>query len=319
MVRKILNVKSQGAKPFLKWAGGKGQLLPQLDSYLPQQLDGRPFTYVEPFVGGGAMLFYMLQKHPEIRRAIINDINPHLMTAYRTIRDYPLELIDRLLALENQYFMLKNEEAKKAFYIEVRRTFNEEALNDVDRTKYLIFLNRSCFNGLYRENSKGKFNVPFGRYLHPTICNKETILADSAILNHTSVVILNGDFADTMNYLDGNDMNFVYIDPPYRPLNATSCFNSYVKENFNDDEQRRLGDFVRALDCQLGVHWMLSNSDCSAKNPEDRFFEDLYGDFYINRVYASRAINANPAKRGKLTELLICNYRPERYGVHVVE
>ena len=306
-------IKSQGAKPFLKWAGGKGQLLPQLDNHLPRQLDGRPFTYIEPFVGGGAMLFHMLQKHPEIGQVIINDLNPHLMTAYRTIKDSPMELIERLSELANQYFLLDKEEEKKAFYLEVRKIFNEEILDDVDRTKYLLFLNRTCFNGLYRENSKGKFNVPFGRNAHPTICNKETILADSEILNRTDVTILNGDFADTISCIDNNGINFIYIDPPYRPLNTTSCFNSYVKEDFNDNEQKRLGDFSKKLNEKLGVYWMLSNSDCSAKNPDDRFLEEIYSDFYINKVYASRAINANPAKRGLLTELLVCNYTNEYY------
>lgn len=313
------NTTIKGAKPFLKWAGGKSQLLPQLESYLPTQLDGRPFTYIEPFVGGGAMLFFMLKKHPEIKRAVINDINPHLIKAYRTIKDRPKELIERLSALEQQYYALEEEESKKDFYLEARRIFNEHELDEVDRTKYLLFLNRTCFNGLYRENSKGKFNVPFGRNVNPTICNVETIMADSEALNRADVIILNGDFAETQNYLDNNGMNFVYFDPPYRPLNATSSFNSYVKEEFNDDEQTRLRDFSRMLDGQLGVYWMLSNSDCSAKNPEDRFFETLYGDFYINRVYASRAINANAAKRGKLTELLICNYRPIDYGFFAAE
>ena len=307
------------AKPFIKWAGGKGQLLSQLDSYLPEQLDGRPFTYIEPFVGGGAMLFHMLRKHPEIKKAVINDINIHLVIAYRTIKDRPQELIERLKEIEKQYFALADEETKKVFYLEARRVFNEDELDEIDRTKYLIFLNRTCFNGLYRENSKGKFNVPFGRNLHPTICNEETILADSEALNHADIVILNGDFSETQNYLDNDGMNFVYFDPPYRPLNSTSSFNSYVKEEFNDDEQIRLRDFTRMIDGQLGAYWMLSNSDCSAKNPEDKFFETIYSDFYINRVSASRAINANPAKRGKLTELLICNYRPEDYGVYVAE
>lgn len=313
------NKAIKGAKPFLKWAGGKSQLLPQLESYLPAQLDGRPFTYIEPFVGGGAMLFFMLKKHPEIKRAVINDINPHLIMAYRTIKDQPKELIERLSALEKQYYAQEEEESKKGFYLEARRIFNEHELDDIDRTKYLLFLNRTCFNGLYRENSKGKFNVPFGRNVNPTICNVETIMADSEALNRADVIILNGDFSDTQNYLDNNGMNFVYFDPPYRPLNETSSFNSYVKEEFNDDEQTRLRDFSRLLDGQLGVYWMLSNSDCSAKNPEDRFFETLYGDFYINRVYASRAINANASKRGKLTELLICNYRPKGYGIFAAE
>ena len=150
------------AKPFVKWAGGKGQLLSQLDKYLPIQLDGRSFTYIEPFVGGGAMLFHMIKKHPEIKRAIVNDINPHLITTYRVIKERPQELIVRLSAIERQYYALDNEEAKKFFYLDARNIFNEETLDDIDRAKYLIFLNRTCFNGLYRENAKGKFNVPFG-------------------------------------------------------------------------------------------------------------------------------------------------------------
>ncbi|MBO7488999.1 MAG: DNA adenine methylase [Bacteroidales bacterium] len=311
--------KETTAKPFVKWAGGKGQLLSQLDEYLPQQLDGRPFTYVEPFVGGGAMLFHMLKKHPEIRRAVINDINKHLITTYRVIKDHPQELIERLSEIELRYFALNGEEDKKDFFLDKREIFNEEKLDDIDRAKYLIFLNRTCFNGLYRENSKGKFNVPFGRYLHPSICNEETIMADSEVLNRANVIILNGDFSDTLNYVDENGINFFYFDPPYRPLNATSSFNSYVKEEFNDNEQIRLRDFSKELNSRLGMYWMLSNADCSSKNPEDTFFETIYNDFYINRVYASRAINANPSKRGKLTELLICNYMPEGYRMYAAE
>lgn len=307
------------AKPFIKWAGGKGQLLSQLDEHLPQQLDGRPFTYIEPFVGGGAMLFHMLKKHPEIRKVVINDINTYLVTAYKVIKERPKELIERLSYLERQYFALYSEEAKKEFYLGARELFNKERLNEIDRTKYLIFLNRTCFNGLYRENAKGKFNVPFGRNLHPTICNEETILADSEILNRTDVTILNGDFSETVYHLDDNGMNFVYFDPPYRPLNATSSFNSYVKEEFNDEEQKRLGNFAKEIDGRLGVYWMISNSDCSAKNPDDLFFENMYGDYHINRVYASRAINADPAKRGKLTELVICNYPSKDYVLRVAE
>jgi DNA adenine methylase len=160
---------------------------------------------------------------------------------------------------------------------------------------------------LYRVNSKGKFNVPFGRNLHPTICNAETILEDSEVLNRVDVKILNGDFEHTADEMQ-EGLNFFYFDPPYRPLNATSSFNSYAKEEFNDDEQIRLRDFCARLNELPNVKWMLSNADCSAKNPEDTFFENIYSDFYIYRVYASRAINANPEKRGKLTELLIKNY-----------
>ncbi|MBO4531902.1 MAG: DNA adenine methylase [Prevotella sp.] len=306
------------AKPFLKWAGGKSQLLSQLDDHLPPRLEETPFTYVEPFVGGGAMLFHMLQKFPNITNVVINDINTYLVTAYRVIKDNPNALIERLEALEHQYFALKDEEAKKAFFLEIRKVFNEELLDDIDRTKYLIFLNRTCFNGLYRVNAKGKFNVPFGRYHHPVICNRETILADSVALNSVNITILNGDFERTLEHI-GDGYNFFYFDPPYRPLNATSSFNSYSKEEFNDDEQIRLRDFCATLNEHLDIEWMLSNSDCSAKTPEDRFFETIYGDFYINRVYASRFINANPDKRGKLTELLISNYPPVGYGANAAE
>lgn len=298
---------STEAKPFLKWAGGKGQLLSQLDEHLPADLHKQAFTYIEPFVGGGAMLFHMLRKFPNITHVVINDINSHLVTAYRVIKGHPDELIRRLSDLEHDYYMLSDEETKKEYFLNVRTIFNDSPLDDVDRTKYLIFLNRTCFNGLYRVNAKGKFNVPFGRYLHPTICNSETIKADSEALNRSNVTILNGDFERTIDEM-GDGLNFVYFDPPYRPLNATSSFNSYAKEDFNDDEQIRLRNFCVRINERTNVRWMLSNADCSAKNPEDTFFEDIYADFHIHRVYASRAINANPTKRGKLTELLIKNY-----------
>ena len=298
---------STEAKPFLKWAGGKGQLLSQLDEHLPDELQGQEFTYIEPFVGGGAMLFHMLHRYPNITHAVINDINPHLITAYRVIKQQPDELISRLSALEQDYFSHSDEEAQKEYFLDVRNLFNEVELDDVDRTKYLMFLNRTCFNGLYRVNSKGKFNVPFGRNLHPTICNTDTILADSEVLNRINVTILNGDFELTANKMRGG-LNCFYFDPPYRPLNATSSFNSYAKEDFNDNEQIRLRNYCALLNERPNVKWMLSNADCSAKNPDDTFFENIYADFNIHRVHASRAINANPSKRGKLTELLIKNY-----------
>ena len=298
---------STEAKPFLKWAGGKGQLLSQLDGHLPNDLQRQVFTYIEPFVGGGAMLFHMLRRFPNITHAVINDINPHLVTAYRVIKEQPNELIHRLSAMEQEYFSRLGEEPKKEYFLNAREIFNDKELDDLERTKYLIFLNRTCFNGLYRVNAKGKFNVPFGRYLHPTICNEDTILAVSEALNRVDVTILNGDFERTADEMH-EGFNFFYFDPPYRPLNATSSFNSYSKEEFNDDEQIRLRDFCARLNEQSNVKWMLSNADCSAKNPNDTFFEDIYSNFHIHRVYASRAINANPQKRGKLTELLIKNY-----------
>lgn len=298
---------STEAKPFVKWAGGKGQLLSQLDQHLPDELTEQEFTYIEPFVGGGAMLFHLLQRFPNIRKVVINDINTHLITAYRVIKDSSNELIERLVELEKQYYALEGEAAKKTFFLQTRAIYNDNVLDDIDRAKYLIFLNKTCFNGLYRVNAKGEFNVPFGRYKNPTICNSEVIKADSQLLNRIELVILNGDFEQTAECI-GDGLNFFYFDPPYRPLNATSSFNSYAKEDFNDDEQIRLRDYCSILNERPNVKWMLSNADCSAKNPEDTFFEEIYRDFNISRVHASRAINANPSKRGKLTELLIKNY-----------
>ena len=305
------------AKPFIKWAGGKGQLLEQLDTYLPEDFgDRRNVTYIEPFVGGGAMLFYMLQRYPNIQHAVINDVNSDLTTCYRTVRDTPEELITSLMEIQDAYNELQTEEARRDFFLAARNRYNEKNLDPIENTTKFIFLNRTCFNGLYRVNKKGLFNVPFGKYINPQICDPATIRLDSELLQR--VEILTGDFEATLDHV-GDGYNFYYFDPPYRPLNATSSFNSYSKEDFNDEEQIRLRDFCARLNDRLGISWMLSNADCSAKNPEDRFFEEIYANFFINRVFASRAINANPSKRGKLTELLICNYRPERYGAYAAE
>jgi len=309
--------KDRKAKPFVKWAGGKGQLLEQLDAKLPEEFSKRQnITYVEPFVGGGAMLFYMLQLYPNIQHAVINDVNPDLTTCYQTVRDTPEDLIASLQDIQGAYNTLATEDERRDFFLAVRDRYNEKNLDPIENSTKFIFLNRTCFNGLYRVNKKGLFNVPFGKYTNPQICDPATIRLDSELLQR--VDILTGDFESTLDYI-GDGYNFFYFDPPYRPLNATSSFNSYSKEDFNDDEQIRLRDFCKVLNGHLGINWMLSNADCSSKNPEDTFFEDIYADFYINRVYASRAINANPSKRGKLTELLICNYMPEGYGMYAAE
>ena len=309
--------KGTRAKPFIKWAGGKGQLLDQLDAQLPEGFSERQdITYIEPFVGGGAMLFYMLQRYPNIRHAIINDVNPDLTMCYHTVRDAPEELIASLQDIENAYNALTTEDERRDFFLSARDRYNEKELDPIENSTKFIFLNRTCFNGLYRVNKKGLFNVPFGKYINPQICDAVTIRLDSELLQN--VEILTGDFEATLDHL-GDGYNFFYFDPPYRPLNSTSSFNSYSKEDFNDEEQIRLRDFCTILNGRLGINWMLSNADCSAKNPEDTFFEDIYADFYINRVYASRAINANPAKRGRLTELLICNYRPKGFGMYAAE
>ena len=292
------------AKPFIKWAGGKGQLLAQLDEHLPQHLSQYEFTYIEPFVGGGAMLFHMLQKFPNINKVIINDINPHLITAYKVIKDNPNELIEQLSQLEKDYIIL-DEEEKKSFYLDVRNIFNKEQLNEIERTKFLIFLNRTCFNGLYRVNSKGKYNVPFGKAKNPLICDEETIMMDSRLLQ--KVEILNGDFEGVEKCVERAGA-FFYFDPPYRPLTQTASFTAYSKDGFGDDQQKRLAEFCRRLDAS-GHQWLLSNSDPHNSNPDDMFFEEIYKGFDINRVSASRMINSKASGRGKITELAIRNYK----------
>lgn len=295
--------KIHQAKSFVKWVGGKKQLLATFENLLPANFSQiEDVTYIEPFVGGGAMLFYMLRTFPNIRRAVINDINPDLVKAYQTVKEHPDRLITRLSHLQKEYLHIPNEEDRKKFYLTIRNRFNEKNLSTVDNTVYFIFLNRTCFNGLYRVNSKGKFNVPFGKYIKPTICDEGTIRIDSELLQN--VTILNGDFEQTELYV--RDNTFVYFDPPYRPLSATSSFKSYAKEGFNDDEQRRLKAYFDRLAPRCMM--MLSNSDGRATDPENVFFDELYDGYIIERVYASRAINANPNGRGKLTELLIRNF-----------
>ncbi|MBQ0075954.1 MAG: DNA adenine methylase [Prevotellaceae bacterium] len=285
-------------KPFIKWVGGKGQLLSQLDELLPSSFASIPnITYIEPFVGGGAMLFYMLQTYPNIQRVIINDLNQPLITCYQIIRDRPQELISELSRIQTIYLPL-SEPQRKEFYLEIRSKFNTRRLDDVSMSALLIFLNRTCFNGLYRENRSGHFNVPFGKYTSPTICDEVTIMEDSRLLQKTE--ILCGDYQQTRQYIQGN--TFFYFDPPYRPLNTTSSFNDYTKKKFNDEEQKRLKDFCDEIN-NARCNFMLSNSAC-----QDGFFEKLYQGYDIQRVLASRSINANPDKRGKLTELLIRNY-----------
>lgn len=249
------------------------------------------------------MLFYLLQKYTNIQHAIINDLNGRLISAYRVIRDFPENLINVLSEFDERYRKLNTEEKRKEFFLYYRDIFNEQTLEPIDEAAMLIFLNRTCFNGLYRENSKGKFNVPFGRYSNPTICDRDTIMADSRILQR--VEILNGDYSNATTQINGYTL--VYFDPPYRPLNATSNFNSYIREPFDDNEQIRLGNHMADLDLR-GAHILLSNSDCRGANPSDMFFDNIYGRFHIERVCAKRNINANASNRGILSELLIRNY-----------
>jgi len=295
------------AKPFLKWAGGKTQLIQVIQYSLPIQIKSNKFTYIEPFVGSGAILFWMINEFPNLEKAVINDVNTDLINTYRTIASKPNELISILDTLQKEYHSLVNDhEKKKEYYYEKRRLFNKRELEQSGQAALFIFLNRTCFNGLYRVNRKNEFNVPMGSYKQPTICNAENLLAVHNALQ--KVEILCGDFEETINFTSAN--SFFYFDPPYKPLSETSSFNSYAKDEFNDLEQIRLRDFCQKLD-DLDHNWMLSNSDVKGKNPNDNFFDNLYANFSIERVEAKRSINANPSKRGKLNELLITNYSNE--------
>ncbi|NIK91834.1 DNA adenine methylase [Mangrovimonas sp. CR14] len=295
------------AKPFLKWAGGKSQLISEIENSLPQDFNKKEFTFIEPFVGSGAVMFWMLNKYPNIKKAVINDINTDLTNTYITIKKNVEAVIQQLNEWQSQYHQFKNDvDERKEYYYEKRALFNTRESDSVVQASLFIFLNRTCFNGLYRVNKSNEFNVPIGSYKTPLICDKENLMEVSKLLE--KVEISNGDFEDTLFYAEKD--TFFYFDPPYKPLSNTSSFNSYAKDEFNDHEQIRLRDFCKKLNAK-GHFWMLSNSDVKGKNPDDNFFDDLYSNFNINRVQARRNINANPKKRGKLNELLITNYTTE--------
>ncbi len=294
------------AKPFVKWAGGKSRLLDDIKKTLPQDLSQREsVTYIESFVGGGAVLFWILQEYPNISRAIINDINAELICTYRVIRNDVESLISELTRIQNNYLAL-SEDKRKEYFLEQRARFNEAVNSDIETAALFIFLNRTCFNGLYRVNSKGKFNVPHGRYVHPRICDIATLRADSELLQ--KVEILCGDFSQTEIYAGENVL--YYLDPPYRPLSETAAFTSYSKDGFNDAEQMRLRDFCRKIASRHSV-FVASNSDPSNINCGDNFFEDLYGAFHIKRVSAYRMINSKKDRRGPVSEIIVSNVVPD--------
>ena len=251
------------------------------------------------------MLFYMLQHFGNIQKTVINDVNEDLILTYRIIKDDVESLIANLDRLEKYYLNITDQDVRSQIFYEVRERYNQHIGDNIERASQLMFLNKTCFNGLYRVNRRDQFNVPFGKYANPTICNAKLLRADSQLLQSAQVEIYQGDYTQTIQHIDG--LTFVYLDPPYRPLDTTSSFTAYAKGDFNDNDQRALATFCRQLN-DVGCYWMESNADCSAKNHEDTFFEELYKDYQIERVYASRFINANPEKRGKLTELLIKNY-----------
>ena len=286
-----------GPRPFIKWVGGKRQLLPEILRRAPMRdLTAGTLGYAEPFVGGGAVFFALAQACQGLAQATLNDANPRLIGAYRALQESPEALLATLRALEADYLALPAD-GRRAFYLAQRKRFNALRGAEVECAALLIFLNRTGFNGLYRENARGDFNVPFGRHANPTICDAPTLMADAVALR--GVRLLCGDFARLLDTL--TRPSFVYLDPPYKPISATSSFNSYTKRPFDDAEQCRLAAFCRELD-RRGHRFLLSNSD-----PGDGFFDRLYAGFRIERVRARRSVNANPAKRGPIDELLISN------------
>lgn len=290
------------AKPFVKWAGGKTQLLDHIKKSLPRDFGQRAsMTYVEPFVGGGAVLFWILREYPNVTKAVINDINAELICAYRVIKSDVDNLITELKRLQTGYIKL-DEGLRSEYFMEQRSRFNSKNNSAVETAALFIFLNRTCFNGLYRVNSKGCFNVPHGRYKNPKICDEETLRADSAILQR--VEILCGDFEQTGSYAGDNTL--FYFDPPYRPLTETSAFTSYTKNGFDDSEQLRLRDFCEKI-AKRKSSFIASNSDPKNVDENDSFFDSLYQSFDIKRVMAARMINSNGNRRGSISELMITN------------
>lgn len=295
------------AKPFVKWAGGKGSLLSKLEEFLPKDFDKqKDVTYIEPFVGGGAMLFHMLQNHPCIKKVVINDINPDLVRCYELIAYNPQLLIERLRNIENNYF---NEDIRdrKELYYAYRDQFNSSRIDPDERAALLIFLNHTCFNGLFRVNAAGKFNVPYGRYKRPIICNELLILECHKVLSSVHLIIRKpGDYKLTRQNISKRNTNFFYFDPPYRPISNTSSFKEYSNNSFGDKQQVELKQFCDKLS-GYGCQFMLSNSD-SMNEDGTSYFEQLYEGYRLSRLLAPRFISADANKREKKMEVLIKNY-----------
>ena len=296
-------------KPFVKWAGGKGSLLNQLNNYYPLELkNGKIECYIEPFVGGGAVLIDILQNY-DVKEAYAFDINIDLINSYNVIKNNVEELITNLKLLEKEYLNLEKDDRKKYFY-NIRKQYNSYRITkdemSLQKAIEFIFLNRTCFNGLYRVNKNGDFNVPMGNYKNPTICDEEDLRALSELIKNVNFEY--GDYKASQKYIKKN--TFVYFDPPYRPLNITSGFTSYTKEDFDDENQKELALYYKELN-NNNVKVMLSNSNPKNTNKEDCFFENIYKGFNINEVYAKRMINANSNGRGEISELLITNYESD--------
>ena len=293
-------------KPFIKWVGGKGQLLLEINKLYPIELGKNINKYAEIFLGGGAVLFDILSKY-KLDEVYISDKNLELINTYKSIRDNVDILIKSLKEMEEQYIPLNNED-RKIYYYEKREEYNSlkinSEVNNIEKAILFIFLNKTCFNGLYRVNKKGKFNVPMGAYKKPKICDEENLKNVSLTLRNVKIVY--ADYRESEKFID--DKTFVYIDPPYRPLNITSSFTSYTENDFNDKEQIELAEYINVLN-KKGAKIVISNSDPKNNDIDDNFFDKLYKNYNINRVKATRMLNSNASLRGAINELLITNYK----------
>lgn len=299
------------AKPFLKWAGGKSQLLGKFCDIYPEELkNGKINNYYEPFIGGGAVFFDVAQRY-NIHSAFLYDINPELILTYRVIQQNVFQLIEILDSIKNKYAKLSSEDQTR-FYYEIRKEFNINLMKTnfskysedwILRAAQIIFLNKTCFNGLFRFNQKGGFNVPAGRYKNPKILDEQNLVLVSKLLQ--IAVIKNAGFETVEHDLVEN--SFVYFDPPYRPISKTAGFTSYSKFKFEDDEQRKLAELYHRLN-QKGIKLMLSNSDPKNLNSDDNFFDDIYCNYKISRIQARRMINSNTLKRDSINEIVVTNF-----------
>lgn len=294
------------AKPFLKWAGGKRQLITTIEGILPKNIEDLD-TYIEPFIGGGALLFHFLEKN-QFKNWHISDINPELILCYKRIKDSVKLVNTALNKLISEY--PTDNESRATFFYEVRSQWNSNLdienmskKKQCERVAQTIFLNKTCFNGLFRLNRKGEFNVPTGKYVNPSFPSNNDLIAVSKALSNVKIHL--GAYDSAIDWIEGETL--VYFDPPYRPLSKTSSFVSYSKGDFNDEDQNNLAEFCNTLN-DRNVKFILSNSDPKNTVPDDDFFDDLYSNFTIQRIHAGRAINSNPKKRGKITELLVRNY-----------
>ena len=298
-------VESKSVKPFLKWAGGKGQLLKEIEKYYPFD-NGTVTKYAEPFVGGGAVLFDILSKY-SLEQIYISDVNVALINTYVVIRKHIGELIGLLNKYQNEYIPLETEE-RKLYYMAKRERFNNLKANgneseNIEKAALMIFLNRTCFNGLYRVNKKGFFNVPMGAYKNPLICDEKNLCAVSEKLQNVRIVC--GDYKKSAEFIDRH--TFVYFDPPYRPLTKTANFTAYTESLFDDEKQIELAEFAESMH-KKGAKVVVSNSDPKNSDTKDDFFDNIYSSHKIKRVEATRMINCNSEARGKIKELLISNF-----------